>query len=206
MLPRKIEELIKDFARLPGIGEKTASRLVLHVLSMPEEISEQLADDLKGIHQKINRCEICKNYTDDKICKICKNEKRSTGQILVVESPLDVIAFEETGFDGRYHITGGLISPLDGIGPDDIFVSDLIKRVQDHTNTTDNVEIIFALPTSLEGEATVEYINSLIDDLPVDVKNIVQTSKLARGLPSNTSVEYQDSNTLSESLHNRLKI
>ncbi len=206
MLPKDIEVLIRDFARLPGIGEKTASRLVLHVLSMSEEISEQLADDLKGIHHRIKRCEVCRNYTDESVCKICQNEKRSGGQILVVENPLDVIAFEETGYDGMYHVMGGLISPLDGVGPSDIYADDLIRRVKKLSSSIDSIEIIFALPTSLEGEATVEYLGSLVDDLPSDIREKINTSKLARGLPSNTSVEYQDSNTLSESLNNRLKM
>ncbi len=194
-----IETLIEEFAKLPGIGRKTAQRLAMHILhDQPEEVGK-LSRALLDVKERVISCSICQNVTDkgDDPCSICKGSNRDRSVICVVESPTDVLAFEKTAqFRGLYHVLHGVISPLDGIGPDDIRIRELLARIspQDGTNVS---EVIMALSPTVEGETTVLYISRLLKPLGVEV------TKIARGIPVGAELEFIDEATLSRALEGR---
>lgn len=194
VLPPSVTKLIEAFSRLPGIGPKTASRLTYYLLRAPDNITLSLADALNDLKSKTRYCSICHNITEDDPCVVCKNEKRDRATVVVVEDPLDVVAVERTGsFNGLYHVLHGAISPVEGIGPDDLRIKELVVRVQ----TQGIVEVIIATNPNMEGEATAMYIKQKLAPLGVKI------TRLARGLPSGGDLEYVDTVTLLRALQGR---
>ncbi len=195
-LPDFIQKLIAEFDKLPGIGPKTASRLVFNLLHRPDDV-RSLAQALTEAQAKVHFCPECFNLTDDALCSICSNPQRNKTIICIVASNQDVEAMEKTGeFDGVYHLLNGLLSPLEGITPDQLTISSLLKRL-DKNNAQ---EVILALDQSMEGEATSLYLAKLLKDKPMTV------SQLARGIPMGANIEYTDEVTLSSALQNRKKM
>lgn len=195
--PSTILNLIECLKKFPGIGEKTAERLALSLLDMEDDVLNLFSKSLKDVKTKIKRCKICNNLSEEDRCEICKNEDRNEKTICVVEEPKNVILFEKLNiFDGYYHVLDGLISPIDGINPEDINISSLIERVK-----KDNVaELILALKPSVEGETTSLYISKLLE------KTDVKITKIAYGIPMGAEMDYVDSLTLELALENRMDI
>jgi recombination protein RecR len=197
-IPPSVTKLIEAFSRLPGIGDKTASRLTYFLLRSPDMISLSLAEALTDLLTKTTYCSTCFNITEDDPCPICRDEKRDRTLIAVVEEPLDVLALERVGaFSGRYHVLHGAISPVEGIGPDDLRISELVSRLR---SNSDILEIIIATNPNMEGEATAMYIKQQL--APLGIK----TTRLARGLPSGGDLEYVDTVTLLRALEGRGEI
>lgn len=195
-LPRPVERLIEAFARLPGIGPKTAARLTYFLLRASEEESRELAEALAGIHSQTTFCSICFNITaaGQDPCLLCKDEGRDATVVCVVEDMLDVPAIERTGqFHGRYHVLHGAISPVEGIGPENLRIAELVIRVPAEGIR----EVIVATNPTLEGEATAMYMKRQLEGLGVRV------TRLARGLPSGGDLEYADVTTLSRAIEGR---
>lgn len=186
-----IEEAVEAFATLPSIGKKTALRLVLHLIKQEPEISEQFADAILRMRKNIKECKKCHNISDHDICSICKDPKRDTAVVCVVETIRDVMAIEDTGqFRGLYHVLGGVISPIEGIGPTELNIDSLKERVQ-----TDEVkELIMAISPTIEGDTTIFYITKQFKDLDVKV------STIARGISFGGELEYADELTLGRSI------
>ena len=189
-----VQRLIDEFNRLPGIGPKSAQRLTYHLIRMPVEQAESLASAITSMKNQIILCSVCFNITDTDPCDICLNNSRERSKLCVVEQPLDVVALERTSsFDGLYHVLHGSISPINGIGPEDLKIRELLERMR--TETFD--EIILAMNPNLEGEATSMYINRLIGDLGARI------TRPARGLPVGGDLEYADDATLGSALEGR---
>ena len=189
--------LSEQFAKLPGIGMKTAQRLAYHVMSMSETDAKSFADAIIKAHKTIHSCKICQNLTDAEICPICNDLRRDSSTICVVEGPKDVSAFERTNeYKGLYHVLHGLISPIDGVTPDKLRIKELLKRIND----TDVSEVIMATNPTVEGEATAMYISRLLKPLGIKV------TRLAFGLPIGGILEYADEVTLFKALENRNEI
>lgn len=196
VLPRPVERLIEALRRLPGIGPKTASRLTFYLIGISEAERLELADALRELSQGTRHCSICGNITaaDRDPCVVCEDPSRDASVICVLEDPLDVVAIERTGqFRGRYHVLHGAISPVDGIGPGDLRIEELMARL----DGGDVSEVILATNPTLEGEATAMYLRRQLEDYDVRV------TRLARGLPSGGDVEYADANTLGQALRGR---
>jgi len=195
--PSTILNLIECFKKLPGIGEKTAERLVLSMLDMDDEVINLFSKSLTDVKIKIKRCSICNNLSEEDKCQICKDKDRNNKLICVVEEPKNVILFEKLNiFDGYYHVLDGLISPIDGINPEDINISSLIDRVKKDKIT----ELILALKPSVEGETTSLYISKLLE------KEDIKITKIAYGIPMGAEMDYVDSLTLELALENRMDI
>tara|TARA_B100000427_G_C15468740_1_gene577492 strand:- start:326 stop:967 length:642 start_codon:yes stop_codon:yes gene_type:complete len=192
---RLIEAAVDQIATLPGIGRRTALRLALSLLRRDPEMVHQLADSLKAMSDGVKPCNVCHNLTEDDVCTICQNSGRDANIICVVEDIRDLLAIENLGnYRGVYHVLGGVISPMDGIGPSDLFIQSLLDRVQ---NFEELKEIIFALPATMEGETTSFYLFKKLKS-----QNIRVTS-LARGVAVGESLQYADEATLSRSIENR---
>ncbi|HCA78641.1 MAG TPA: recombination protein RecR [Bacteroidetes bacterium] len=192
-----IEQLAEQFAQLPGIGRKTAHRLALYVVKMQREEVDTLARALVNVKDKVRYCSICSNITEDDPCPICANTRRDRTAICVVEEPTDVLALERTNeFKGLYHVLGGALSPLDGIGPEDLRIKELLRRIEASTIE----EIILALNPDVEGEATTLYISKLLKPLGLKV------TRIARGLPVGTDLEFADEATLGRALEGRIAV
>ena len=197
--PKPVERLIEAFARLPGIGPKTASRLTYFLLRAPEGESLELAEALREMRTHTRFCSLCFNITsnDADPCLICSDANRDSSKICLVEEPLDVLALERTGeYSGRYHVLHGALSPIDGIGPDDLRIAELMDRLQGGAIQ----ELIIATNPTLEGEATAMYIKQSMEG------GEVRITRLARGLPSGGDLEYADITTLSQALRGRSEI
>ena len=195
--PSTIVNLIECLKKFPGIGEKTAERLALSLLDMEDNVLDLFSKSLKDIKTKIKRCSICNNLSEEDKCEICKNNDRNSKIICVVEEPKNVILFEKLNiFDGYYHVLDGLISPIDGINPEDINIASLIDRVKKNEVT----ELILALKPSVEGETTSLYISKLLE------KTDVKITKIAYGIPMGAEMDYVDSLTLELALENRMDI
>ena len=191
-----VEQLVEEFAQLPGIGKKTAQRLALYVLKMPKEKVAVFAQALINIKERVRYCSVCSNITESDPCNICSGTKRNRRVICVVEEPNDVMALEKTNeFNGVYHVLGGALSPLDNIGPDDLKVKELLSRI-----TGDIDEIILAMNPNVEGETTTIYLSRLLKPLKVNV------TRIARGLPIGSDLEFADEATLSRALEGRVAI
>ena len=189
-----LEELVNQFARLPGIGRKTARRLAYSIIEQPESTAKQFADALINAKEKIRFCSVCQNFTDKEVCHICSDEKRDRSTVCVVEDPRDVAAFERTReYKGRYHVLHGLISPVDGVTADQLAIRELLARLQDGTVK----EVIMATNPTVEGEATAMYLSRLIKPLGI------RTTRLASGLPVGSNLEYADEVTLYRALSGR---
>ena len=194
-VPVSLKKLMEHFAALPGIGRKSAQWLAFFVLDMPQEQAEDFAGVILEAKKTIHNCKVCQNLTDKEICDICASPERDDGTICVVESPRDVIAFERLQeYKGKYHVLHGLISPLDGIGPDQIRIKELLIRLRD----VDVKEIILATNPTIEGEATAMYISKLLKPLGIRV------TRLAFGIPVGGELEYTDNSTLNKALENRV--
>lgn len=195
-IPKSVQNLIEAFERLPGIGPKTAARLTYHLLRAPKEESEALASAARQLKEKTILCSICKNITESDPCGIDSASDRDNTLICVVEEPLDVLALEKSGaFKGRYHVLHGVISPLSNIGPEELFIKDLLHRLKKE----EIKEIILALNPSMEGEATSLYIHRLLSPLGIKI------TRIARGLPVGGDLEYADDITLKRSLEGRME-
>ena len=192
-LPPTLNKVIESFTRFPGIGKKTAHRLGLHVLKSNRNEIEEFAQALLDLKSKINTCENCYNISETKLCDICSDEKRDKSIICVCEEPSDIYLIEKTGFKGVYHVLGGLLSPLDGIGPDDLHIDSLIERVKSAS------ELIVATDASVEGDATALYIQKILDQP-------IKMTRLARGLPVGGHLEYVDEATLTRSINERVEL
>lgn len=195
--PAPISKLIDSFTKLPGIGPKTASRLAFHVLSMQENDVLEFAQALVAAKRELSNCTICGQITDKDPCSICSDQSRDESLICVVQDPKDVIAMEKMKeFRGRYHVLHGAISPMDGIGPEDINIPDLLNRLKDETVK----ELILATNPNIEGEATAMYISRLVRP------SGVMTTRIAHGLPVGGDLEYADEVTLSKALEGRREL
>ena len=192
-----LTKLVEQFERLPGIGHKSAQRLAFHVLGLSKEQAQQFAQAIVDAHEKIKRCKICQNLTDQEICSICGDAKRDRSVICVVEDPRDVAAFERTReYQGLYHVLHGLISPMNGVGPDQLHVKELLNRL----SQGEVKEVIMATNPTVEGEATSMYISRLIKPMGIKV------TRLAYGIPVGGNLEYADEVTLFRSLQGRNEI
>lgn len=192
-----LASLIEHFEKLPGIGHKTAMRLAFSILNGTYEDAKSFSDAILSAKEQIHCCSICQNLTDTDVCKICSSSKRDKSVICVVEGPKDVIAMERTGeFNGLYHVLHGVISPVDGIGPDDIKTKELIARLAD----SEIEEIIMATNLTVEGEATASYLARLIKPFGIKV------TRIARGVPVGGDLEYVDEVTLTMALEGRREI
>lgn len=192
-----LAKLIEQFERLPGIGKKTAQRLAYFVLQLPESEAKEFSDAILEAHEKIKYCKICKNLTDEDVCHVCSSNARDKSIICVVEDPRDVVALERTGdFSASYHVLHGAISPLNGVGPDQLYIKELLNRIAPGPVQ----EVIMATNPTVEGEATAMYISKLLKPLGVKV------TRLAYGIPVGGDLEYADEVTLSRALIGRSEI
>lgn len=194
-----VERLIEEFAKLPGIGQKSAQRLAFYILNQPKEMAEGFAQALLDAKEKVYTCKVCQNLTDSETCAICSNPARDRGVICVVTDPKDVIAFERTReYNGLYHVLHGTISPLGGVGPDDIRIKELLERVADENE--DVREVIIATNPDTEGEATAMYLSRLLRPFGIKI------TRLAYGMPVGGHLEYVDEVTLMRALEGRREI
>ena len=192
--PPSLGNLIDQFTKLPGIGRKSAERLALHVLRSPRELAERLAQSLVEVKEKIRFCSICFNLTDTDPCPICSDQRRANGILCVVEGPGDQLAIEKSGaFSGRYHILQGVLSPLDGIGAEDLRIAELMSRIR----RENIVEVILAINPTVEGETTVSYLTDLLNE-----KDLIVT-RIALGIPLGGDLKYIDGMTIKRSMDNR---
>ena len=189
-----LAKLIEQFERMPGIGHKTAQRLAFYVLNLSNQQAEEFSATILSAHEKIKQCTCCCNLAEDELCPICKSQGRDKSVICVVEDPRDVFAFERTHeFEGTYHVLHGVISPMNGIGPEDITIKELLARMADGTVQ----EVIMATNPTVEGEATAMYISRLLKPMGITV------SRLAYGVPVGADLEYADEVTLTKALEGR---
>lgn len=194
---KPIDQLIEALSRLPGIGKKTASRLAFHILRSSLQEAQGLARAILDVKEKIRLCSICFNLTDEDPCHLCQNGRRTDEIICVVEGPNDLIAIENTGsFNGRYHVLHGTISPLEGMGPEDIKIRELMERI----NRKGITEVILATNPTVEGGATALYLTDLIKQLGVKV------TRIAFGIPMGGEIEYSDGMTLSKAIEGRREV
>lgn len=192
-----IQSLIDELGRLPGIGPKSAQRIAFHVIQSERSDIERLVEVLRTVRERVKFCTVCGNISEENECVICRDPRRDESLICVVEESKDVVAIERTReFKGRYHVLGGAISPIDGVGPDQLRIKELLGRLQD----ADVVEVIIATDPNLEGEATATYLSRLIKPLGVEV------SRLASGLPVGGDLEYADEVTLGRAFEGRRKV
>lgn len=195
--PPPLEKLIKQLSRLPGVGQKSATRMALYILNSKKELAESLSRSLIEVKEQIKFCSICFNFTDTDPCSICSNSNRTGNVICVVEGPGDQLAIEETGvFKGRYHVLHGVLSPLDGIGPENLKIGELISRC----NNEDIEEIVLAINPSTQGEATSSYLADLLTQKNINV------TRIALGVPVGGDLKYMDYMTLKHSFNSRTRI
>ena len=193
---KSLDNIVDEFAKLPGIGRKSAMRIAFYVLEMEDEELLNFMTVLKEAKEKIKKCEICGNLTEDNICEICSDEERDSSIICIVKDSRDIIAFEKSKtYNGLYHVLGGIIDPLNGIGVDDLDIDKLLKRL-----TGSVKEVILALDPSLEGETTSLYLSKIIKEKEIKV------SRIASGIPMGGNIEFSDIATLSRSLEGRKEI
>ena len=210
VFPDVINDLIDYFERLPGVGSKTAQRLVFYLLNFPDRELKDFGNLLSELKDRTQLCKVCKNVSENDVCKICSDDRRDHRQILVVTTPMDVVALEKTDYRGVYHVLHGVIDPLSYIGPDDIYLNSLITRLEDlfsDTSTdygvaTEHVEVILATNATMEGESTAHYIQDLIREKGFG-EDKAKVTRIGRGLPVGGDIEYADDNTLSKALTGR---
>jgi recombination protein RecR len=193
-LPPTLTKVIESFSKFPGIGKKTAHRLGLYVLKSHSTEIEELAQALMDVKNKIRTCNNCHNISETELCEICSDDKRDNLIICICEEPSDIYLIEKTGYNGVYHVLGGLLSPLDGIGPDDLHLDSLMERVKSAS------ELIVATDASVEGDATALYIQKIVDSKSIKI------TRLARGLPVGSHLEYIDEATLTRSIDERVEL
>jgi recombination protein RecR len=191
---KPIERLARELSKLPGMGSKTATRLAFYVVKMKEDSVNDLSDAIKAVHKEVTECPVCYGYAlNSNECDICSDASRSSKYLCVVERPQDIFVIERGDFNGRYHVLNGVVSPLDGIGPDDIKLNELIERIKKENPE----EVVIALNSSVEGDATTLYIAKLLNSTDTRV------SRLARGVPAGASIDYVDDTTLCRALEER---
>ncbi len=195
--PSSILNLIKNISRLPGIGEKTAERLAMHILHSPRKEAEQLSRSILETKDKIRLCSMCFGLSDGEVCSVCKDHTRDDALLCVVEQPADMVSLEKSGsFQGKYHILSGVLSPMNGVGPDDIRIKGLISRIKEG-----NVkEVVLATSTSVEGEATAAYIADQLENYTVKV------TRIASGIPMGGDLKYIDQVTLRRAMETRRRM
>lgn len=192
-----LERLIKQLSRLPGIGQKSATRVALYILNNKDGLADSLADSLMEVKEKIKFCPICFNFTDSQPCSICSDSNRANGVICVVEGPGDQLAIEESGtFKGRYHVLQGVLSPLDGIGPENLRIGELLSRLEKE----EIVEVVLATNPTTQGEATASYLADLLS-----CRNI-RVTRIALGIPMGGDLKYMDSMTLRHCFKRRVPV
>lgn len=195
--PRSVTRLIEEFHRLPGIGPKTAQRLTFYLLRTSKTQVESLSDAIRDLREQITTCALCQNIAESNPCNVCRDETRDRTMICVVEEPLDLVAIERTReYKGLYHVLHGAISPVEGVGPEDLRIKELLDRLRDGRVT----EVLLATNPNLEGEATAMYIERLIKPLGI------RMTRLARGLPVGGDLEYADEVTLTRALEGRREV
>ena len=195
--PPPLEKLIRELSRLPGIGQKSATRIALYILNTKKELAEDLSSSLLEVKEKIKFCSICFNFTDDEPCSVCRDTNRSGNVICVVEGPGDQLAIEESGiFRGRYHVLHGVLSPLDGIGPEDLKIAELLSRLENEKID----EIVLALNPSTQGEATSSYLADLL------ARKGIKITRIALGVPVGGDLKYMDYMTLKHSFDSRTRV
>lgn len=195
-LPKTIQRAIEEFSKLPGIGSKSAERLVFYLLKKTPTDLGNLGKAILELKEGLHYCQNCKNLTTETVCEICQNDRRNKESVCVVEDALDLMALEKTGsYDGLYHVLHGIISPIDGIGPEELTIGDLVERAK----TGQIKEMIFALNPSMEGEATAAYITRYVQ--PFNLK----ITRIARGIPVGGHLEYADSQTLKRAMEGRME-
>ncbi len=193
-IPKSIEQAIEEFGKLPGIGNKSAERLTFYLLGKKNEDVERFGETIRKLKAGLRYCEICQNFSTEAMCGICSDSRRDASVLCVVEDPLDLIALEKANtYKGLYHVLHGVISPVDGVGPDDLKIAELVERVKKGGVK----EIILALNPSLEGEATSAYILRYLK--PIDIK----ITRIARGIPMGGDLNYADSHTLKKAFEGR---
>ena len=197
MNPNALDRLISLFSKLPGIGKKSAGRIAYHILDSSPALAESLAKELSGLHQAIRRCAICGGFTEDNPCSVCSDQGRDHSVICVIESAQDMRIIEDAReFPGVYHVLGGLIAPLEGVGPANLSIDKLVSRLE-----KGNVkELILALNPTIEGDTTALYLQKQLKNFPVEI------TRLASGMPVGGNIEYIDKLTLSRSFRGRVKI
>lgn len=192
--PQPLERLIEQFSRLPGIGQKSATRVALYVLKNKRDLADSLAESLIEVKDKIKFCPVCFNFTDSEPCAICRDENRANGVICVVEGPGDQLAIEEPGFfKGRYHVLHGVLSPLDGVGPEDLKIGELLNRIEKEEIT----ELVLATNPTTQGEVTASFLADLLADKGIRI------TRIALGIPMGGDLKYMDSMTLRHSFNSR---
>lgn len=192
--PAPLERLIQELSKLPGIGQKSATRVALHILKSDRGLAESLAESLMKVKKEIRFCSRCFNFTDQATCVICENGNRANGMLCVVEGPGDQLAIEESGvFKGRYHVLHGVLSPLDGVGPEDLKIGALLSRLE----REGICEVILATNPTAEGEATASFLSKMLTDKDVKI------SRIALGVPMGGDLKYMDSMTLRHALKSR---
>jgi len=195
--PPSLERLIEQFSRLPGIGQKSATRVALHILRSDKELAESLSNSLMEVKEKIKFCSVCFNLTDDDLCSICRNQDRADGTVCVVEGSGDQLALEESGtYKGRYHVLQGALSPLDGIGPEDLRIGELLKRI----DAEGIREVIIATNPTAEGETTASFLVKLLSDKDKDLK----ITRIALGIPMGGDLKYMDRMTIQHAMKSRV--
>ena len=194
IVPKAIEDLSIELGKLPGVGPRTAERLTFHLLKSDPSRANGLSLALNDLHAKVRSCTQCYNFAEDELCEVCRSSERQQTIVAVVEEPFDVVAIEKTGlFQGLYHVLGGVVSPMDGIGPEQLQIDSLLRRIEDKGIT----EVILATNPSLEGESTAMYIRQRLE------ASAVKLTRLARGLPVGGDLEYADQITLGRALQER---
>lgn len=198
ILPRTIKKAIEELSKMPGIGPKSAARVVFYLLSKPDDSVLELGGAIVNLKENLEICQTCFNFAEEDPCEICTSDDREDSQLCVVEEPLDVIALERAGFTGLYHVLGGVISPINGVGPDDVRIKELINRIRENSGKIK--EVVIATNPSLEGEATASYVAERLQGKGIKI------TRLAHGLPMGGDLEYADELTLSRSLEGRREI
>ena len=196
-ITQSVGKLIDEFAKLPGIGRKSAERLAYHVLRVPKVEALGLADAIRDVRENVHYCKACFNLAEGELCEICRDPKRSTEQLCIVEQPRDLMALEQSGvYRGLYHVLLGRIAPLDGVGPDQLTIDQLVTRVRGGTIR----EIIMATNPTVEGDGTALYISNILADLPVRI------TRLARGITTGSVLEYTNKEVLADALTGRQQL
>ena len=194
IIPKAIEDLSIELGKLPGVGPRTAERLTFHLLKSDPSRANSLSLALTDLHDRVKSCEQCYNFSEAELCEVCLSDERQQTVVAVVEEPFDVVAIEKTGlFQGLYHVLGGVVSPMDGIGPEQLQIDSLLRRIRDKGIT----EVILATNPSLEGESTAMYIRQRLET------SSIKLTRLARGLPVGGDLEYADQITLGRALQER---
>lgn len=196
-LPKAVRDLTQEFLRLPGVGPKTAQRLAIHLLRQPSAVVIKFADALRNLHANVRVCSTCFNLAEDDVCSICKEATRDQKVLCVVEDPLDVEAIDKTdSYNGLYHVLGGVLSPMEGVGVDQLTIKELLERLEKQEVS----ELILALDQNMEGEATSRYIIDRLGDTPIHI------TRLARGLPTGGDIEFADAMTLNAAFEGRKRL